>query len=70
MWTPATAMSNGDADRLLDRARAAILAAMRALQRHARVVAIAAAFGLGAYAVVSVLVWASRRSGLLAWLAG
>ncbi|MFO0292406.1 MAG: hypothetical protein ACK51F_03610 [Rhodospirillales bacterium] len=43
---------------------------MRALQRHARVVVVAAAFGLVAYAAVFLLVWASRSSGLLAWLAG
>ena len=43
---------------------------MHALLRHARIVAIAVVFGLAAYAVVNVLVWASRHSGLLAWLAG
>jgi len=43
---------------------------MRALLDHARVFAVAAAFGLAAYAMVSLLVWISRRVGLLAWIAG
>lgn len=38
--------------------------------KHLRVFAIAALFGLGAYAVVRVLLWLSRRAGLLDWLAG
>jgi len=37
---------------------------------HLRVVAFAAFFGLAAYAVVQLLVQASRRLGLLGWLAG
>ena len=39
-----------------------------ALTRHLRVLAIAVLFGLGAYAVVRVLIWFSRRAGLLDWL--
>jgi hypothetical protein len=38
--------------------------------RHLRVFAIAAGFGLGAYAVVQVLVAVSRRLGWLDWVAG
>jgi hypothetical protein len=37
--------------------------------RHLQVFAIAALFGLCAYAVVRGLVYASRETGLLAWLA-
>ena len=37
---------------------------------HLRVVAVAAFFGLAAYAVVQGLVQASRWLGLLDWLAG
>jgi hypothetical protein len=37
--------------------------------RHLKVFGIAAAFGLGAYAVVRVLIYISREIGLLAWLA-
>ncbi len=37
---------------------------------HLRVIAIAAACGLGAYAVIVGLVMASKRLGLLDWIAG
>jgi hypothetical protein len=37
--------------------------------RHLKVFAIAAFFGLCAYAVVRGLVYVSRETGLLAWLA-
>ena len=37
---------------------------------HLRVMAIATVFGLGAYAVIQVLVHASLRIGLLQWIAG
>ena len=40
------------------------------MTKHLRVLAIATGFGLGAYAVVWVLVVVSRRAGLLAWIAG
>ena len=40
------------------------------MTRHLRLFAIATLFGLGAYAVAWILVLASRRTGLLAWLAG
>jgi hypothetical protein len=36
---------------------------------HLRVLAIAAAFGLVAYAVVRLLVFVSRETGLLQWMA-
>ena len=36
---------------------------------HLRVLAIAAAFGLAAYAVVRLLVYVSRETGLLQWMA-
>jgi hypothetical protein len=43
---------------------------MQRLMRHVRVVVIGTAFGLAAYAVVSVLVALSRRGAILQWLAG
>jgi hypothetical protein len=43
---------------------------MQRFMRHVRVVAIGGAFGLAAYAVVSVLVVLSRRLDILAWFAG
>ncbi len=43
---------------------------MRVLFGHVRVFAVAAAFGLAAYAAVSLLVWISRRVGLLERIAG
>jgi hypothetical protein len=64
-------MSNAArAARLRDPGGPAHCRAMRALLGHARVFAIAAACGLAAYAVASLLVWASGRLGLLAWIAG
>ena len=36
---------------------------------HLRVLAVAAAFGLAAYAVVRLLVHVSRETGLLQWMA-
>jgi hypothetical protein len=42
----------------------------RKMLAHARVFAIAAAFGLAAYAVVRVLIAASDRLGLLDWIRG
>lgn len=36
---------------------------------HLKTFAVAAAFGLGAYGVVQGLVFVSRKTGLLAWLA-
>ena len=43
---------------------------MQRLMRHVRVVVIGTAFGLAAYAVVSLLVQLSRRLDILTWLAG
>lgn len=63
-------MSNAGGAPVAQRAAAAHCRAMRALLDHARVFAVAAAFGLAAYAMVSLLVWISRRVGLLAWIAG
>ena len=40
------------------------------MTRHLRVFAIAAAFGLAAYAVTLGVVAATRRAGMLAWLTG
>jgi hypothetical protein len=39
------------------------------IKKHFRVCAIATVFGLGAYAVVQVMVRISDRIGLLSWLA-
>lgn len=36
---------------------------------HLRVLAVAAAYGLVAYAVVRLLVYVSRETGLLHWMA-
>jgi hypothetical protein len=36
---------------------------------HLKVLAVAAAFGLAAYAVVRLLVYVSRETGLLQWMA-
>lgn len=36
---------------------------------HLKVLAVAAAFGLAAYAVVRLLVFVSRETGLLQWMA-
>ena len=55
---------------LPDGARCAHGGAIQRLMRHVRVFAIGAAFGLAAYAVVSVLVALSRRGAILQWLAG
>lgn len=40
------------------------------VKMHLKVIALAAGFGLGAYAVIVGLVVASRRLGLLDWIAG
>jgi hypothetical protein len=42
----------------------------RKILAHVRVFAIAAAFGLAAYAVVRVLIAVSDRLGLLGWIRG
>jgi hypothetical protein len=38
--------------------------------RHLKVFAVAAAFGLGAYAIVLGLLAITRRSGLIDWITG
>ena len=41
---------------------------MRAIGTHLKVFLIAAAFGLGAYAAIHLLLYVSRAAGLLDWL--
>jgi hypothetical protein len=70
-WTRARAdVKCGRGAPVARRTRTAHCRAMRVLFGHVRVFAVAAAFGLAAYAAVSLLVWISRRVGLLERIAG
>lgn len=73
-WRPDVKPAPGLACRVVrmlpDGPRCAHGGVMQRLMRHVRVFAIGAAFGLAAYAVVSVLVALSRRGAILQWLAG